>query len=106
MGNSECKHKRIVCDTCGAEHICRRADRIKPNVKLDDLLNYVVHDGKCLCSQWRQGRPTESGGYETLYGYGENEKWYPLGEEPPCSCGLNDIIDACRRAYEEAGGKK
>lgn len=29
MGNSECKHKRIVCDTCGAEHICHHAERIQ-----------------------------------------------------------------------------
>ena len=57
------------------------------------FMNYVGHDSKCLCSQFRQGRPTENGGYETLYGYGSNEKWYQRDEKPHCSCGLNEIVD-------------
>lgn len=57
-----------------------------------ELAEYVDHAQKCLRSQWRQGRPTEDGGYETQYGYGSNEKWYQRGEYPGCTCGLTATL--------------
>lgn len=66
--------------------------RVEDKQELYEILEYVAHDQKCLCSQFQQGRPTEDGGYETKYGYGENAKWFKRGEEPPCSCGLNNLI--------------
>lgn len=70
-----------------AEEILERERKI-----VDEINQYTQHDSKCLCSQFRAGQPTKDGGYETLYGYGSNERWYQRGEEPVCSCGLNDII--------------
>ena len=58
------------------------------------LLEYCVHEEGCLCSQWRAGRPTEDGGYETQFGYGEKAKWYKRDEEPECTCGLNEVLSA------------
>ncbi len=59
---------------------------------VESLVDYTSHEEECLCSQWRQGRPTKDGGYETMYGYGSSEKWYQRGEEPECTCGLNETI--------------
>ena len=50
--------------------------------------DYATHDTGCLWTEMREGRPTADGGYETLYGFGKEEKWYQRNEEPPCSCGL------------------
>lgn len=69
-------------------------DRRRILERVRKLTAYTAHESSCLCSQWRQGRPMADGGYETLYGYGKNEKWYQRGEYPPCSCGLNAIIDS------------
>ena len=63
---------------------------------LDELSQYLEHDVHCLSAQCKQGRPTKDGGYERLYGYGKDEKWYRNGEEPKCSCGLNDTIAILR----------
>ena len=58
---------------------------------LEKAMDYASHDQNCLWSQFRMGRPTEDGGYETLCGYGKNEKWYQKGEEPVCNCGLRQL---------------
>ena len=52
------------------------------------LADYGRHDSTCLAGQWRQGRPTSDGGYETLYGYSKDMKWYREPARPPCTCGL------------------
>jgi hypothetical protein len=56
------------------------------------LTEYCVHTDGCILSQWREGKPTEDGGYESLYGYGTKEKWYKRDEEPKCTCGLSDLM--------------
>ena len=58
---------------------------------------YGNHSSKCLLSQYREGRPTEGRGYETLYGYGDKAKWYRDGERPECTCGFDAAL---------AGGKE
>ena len=59
------------------------------------LEDHGVHDSDCVAGQWREGRPVH-GGYETLYGYGKNEKWYHSDELPPCTCGLQDALSAIK----------
>jgi hypothetical protein len=58
---------------------------------VESLTLYVEHETHCLCSQCLQGRPTDDG-YERLFGYGKQEKWYKNGEEPECSCGLSNAL--------------
>ena len=70
-------------------------ERIK--VLEEALEAYGNHDSKCLLSQGREGRPTEGGDYETLYGYGDKAKWYRNGERPECTCGFDAAL---------AGGKE
>lgn len=74
--------------------ICDIADFIIAERKLivNKLIDYTHHENKCICSQYRAGRSTSDGGYEALYGYGKNELWYKRGDNPVCSCGLNEII--------------
>ena len=60
------------------------------------LEEHGVHDKDCVAGQFRQGRPTVHGGYETLYGYGKNEKWYQRDEQPECTCGLQDALTAIK----------
>ena len=70
-------------------------ERIK---ELEEALEaYGNHSSKCLLSQYREGRPTEGRGYETLYGYGDKAKWYRDGERPECTCGFDAAL---------AGGKE
>lgn len=57
-----------------------------------ELSQYVEHDSKCICSQSIAGRPTADGNYETLFGYGKDEKWYRRNEYPECSCGLSNAL--------------
>lgn len=59
---------------------------------VEPLVNYVEHDGDCIAGQSSAGRPTEDGGYETLYGYGKYERWYKTGEKPECTCGLDQTL--------------
>lgn len=59
---------------------------------VEELSKYVEHDSYCLCSQYRGGKPTEDGGYVTLFGHGSNEKWYQRNEYPECSCGLTKTL--------------
>jgi len=49
---------------------------------------YGQHDESCIACQWREGRPTADGGYESLFGYGKNAKWYKRNEYPECTCGF------------------
>ena len=56
------------------------------------LCNYGCHDEDCVAGQWRAGRPTDDGGYETLFGYGKQEKWYQRGQWPECTCGFADAL--------------
>lgn len=61
------------------------------------LEDYGVHSTGCLVGEWREGRPTEDGGYETLYGHGRKEKWYQRDEEPVCTCGLSQARAALNK---------
>ena len=56
------------------------------------LVAYGNHDSKCLLSQYREGRPTEGRGYETLYGYGDKAKWYRDVERPECTRGFDAAL--------------
>lgn len=68
------------------------AEREKVERLRDALETYGLHGVDCMAGQSRAGRPTEDGGYETLYGYGKNEKWYKRGEFPDCTCGLEEAL--------------
>lgn len=60
------------------------------------LETYGVHHDRCIRAQYREGRPTPTGGYECLYGY-RNEKWYqakPVDETPDCECGFAEALKA------------
>jgi len=59
---------------------------------VEALCNYAGHDSRCVAGEWRQGRSNADGGYEKLFGYGKQEKWYQRGETPPCTCGLDEIF--------------
>jgi hypothetical protein len=61
-------------------------------VSQDPLWEYCIHQDDCVAGQCRAGRPTKDGGYESLYGYGSNEKWYPREEYPECTCGLDRLM--------------
>lgn len=65
-------------------------DNLEKLREVEKLKEYVEHDKECICSQQHAGRPTADGGYEMLYGYGKEEKWYR--EIPECTCGLNTIL--------------
>ena len=58
-----------------------------------EMLQYCHHDESCLCSQYRQGKPTDDGDYLTLFGFGKEERWYSRNkkEEPECSCILAEL---------------
>ena len=67
------------------------------------LETYGLHGVACMAGQSRAGRPTEDGGYETLYGYGKNEKWYKRGEFPECTCGLSEALKETTEPEGEQG---
>ena len=67
----------------------------------DELFEWAEHDRDCIISSQRAGRPTPDGGYEMLFGYGKQEKWYR--ETPKCTCSLGKILD---RYTSWKGGKK
>ena len=67
---------------------------------MEKMSEFTKHDKDCLCAQLRQGRPTNDGGYETLYGYGEEERCYQRDEQPKCSCGLRDVLTAYELSKE------
>lgn len=56
------------------------------------LSQYGEHDKECILSQQHAGRPKENGGYECLYGYGKNQKWYDSENLPPCECGFSKAL--------------
>ena len=64
-----------------------RAERAE--ALLRDAREFVCHDPSCPLSQWSQGRPTEDGGYETMYA----GKWYRGEDKPTCTCGLNALLE-------------
>ena len=64
------------------------------------LDNYGQHEKDCLCAQYQAGRPTADGGYETLFGFGKDERWYQKGEWPNCSCGYTDVITKIREVLK------
>lgn len=67
----------------------------KLKTAVEGLEEYGEHDKECLLAQCHAGRPTADGGYEHLYGYGEDEKWYqsrPVDKTPKCQCGFSDVI--------------
>lgn len=57
------------------------------------LEEYGTHQLSCPLAHWHEGRPTEGGGYETRYG----DKWYPRGQEPPCTCGLDAALEEAEK---------
>jgi hypothetical protein len=57
----------------------------------EGLVDYVVHDSKCILSFWEAGEPTKNGGYRSRY----KGKWYeskPKNKEPKCNCGLEEVL--------------
>ena len=68
---------------------------IEQGERFEALFEYCVHGADCLCSQFREGKPTDDGDYLTSFGYGEQKKWYSRNEneKPQCSCGLNALQD-------------
>lgn len=80
------------CLECIADFILADRKRI-----VEKVIEYTHHESSCLCSQFRSGRPTTDGNYETLYGHGNKEKWYKRGEYPICSCGLRELIDEIKQ---------
>lgn len=59
------------------------------------LAAYGRHDESCILSQYQAGRPTDDGGYEMLYGFGQRKQWYrvePTGDLPPCECGFDAAL--------------
>lgn len=72
---------------------------------VEELYQYTEHEEYCLYSQWRSGEPTEGGDYISTYGYGKNEKKFSKnkGEEPECTCGLNDLYTTYKREKEQNG---
>ena len=57
---------------------------------IHELAEWVEHDGDCILRSYHAGRPTSDGGYEMLYGYGKDEKWYR--ETPECTCQLGPVL--------------
>lgn len=58
----------------------------------EKLREYVSHYQDCVAGQFRRGEPTADRNYRTLYGYGGKAKWYLRGEKPPCTCGLDELL--------------
>ena len=77
------------------EHWKQRAERAEAaNVRLVEALeDFGIHDALCLLSQWHEGRPTATGGYETRYG----DTWYQGDDKPPCTCGLGAALEEAKK---------
>jgi hypothetical protein len=63
----------------------------------EQVHEYAAHDNGCILTFWEAGRPTPGGGYETKIA----GKWYqfrPVNEEPKCDCGLDEALEAWRKA--------
>ena len=78
-----------------AEHLQYERDEAREaNVRLVEALeDFGIHDALCLLSQWHEGRPTATGGYETRYG----DTWYQGDDKPPCTCGLGAALAEARK---------
>lgn len=75
--------------------------REKAEALRDALEEFGTHGETCIRNYWKQGRPTEGGGYEALYG----SVWYeqrPTNRTPKCNCGFEDAIG--RYAGKAKGG--
>ena len=73
-----------VCDRT-VEKLTERARGLEAVVD-----RYGVHERDCILSQYQQGRPTPSGGYEMMY----QNTWYevrPTNKTPACQCGLDTL---------------
>jgi hypothetical protein len=63
--------------------------RRKEKIELINKLGYYVqHDTECILSHGEAGRPTKDGSYETRYA----GKWFKVGAEPKCDCGLEQAL--------------
>ena len=94
------KKERDEAEQLTLEQGAKLGELLDIKARCSELTEYCVHERDCLCSQWREGRPTKDGDYETLYGYGNRTKWYRRNEKPECSCGLNKILDAINNHIE------
>jgi hypothetical protein len=61
---------------------------------LREAREFVFHEPYCPLAQWSGGRPTEGGGYETMYA----GKWYRGEDKPTCTCGLNALLVRIKEA--------
>lgn len=64
--------------------------RLEAHERLDEWLE---HGQECIRTSWCAGRPTADGGY----------KWYqsrPIDKTPKCNCGLDESLEAWRKAKE------
>jgi hypothetical protein len=85
------------------EYVLDDNDRLRFALKdaLNLLISFCVHGSDCVTGQYREGAPTENGGYKRLYGYGKNAKWYQRGESPECTCGLSEAIAKIKEAMKD-----
>ena len=78
----------------------RQADREPPFIRrmmtdlLDEierlraaLINYGVHDEKCIAGQWNASEQ-RADGYYNRYGYGKDRVWCRSDAPPKCTCGF------------------
>ena len=96
--------KGFHCDACFKERIAQLESKLTTltsalRMTEEALDNYGQHEKDCLCAQYQAGRPTADGGYETLFGFGKDERWYQKGEWPNCSCGYTDVITKIREVF-------
>lgn len=69
--------------------------RERERVLVEALNQYGEHAQECIRNQFQAGQPTADGGYEQLFGYGKDAKWYrvkPVDESPKCTCGFDNAI--------------
>jgi hypothetical protein len=75
------------CAQC--EMYARKIEELQK--KIEGLVDYCVHDSRCILSRSCAGEPTPDGGYRTKYG----DRWYqtrPVNKTPKCKCGLDDLL--------------
>ena len=100
--NEESACPKCLCCNPGVGKIQALESKLE---KAMDVVDYAMHTGMCILASRSAGRPTENGGYEMMYGWGERAKWYqtrPVDETPKCNCGLDDALTA----FEQEGEKK
>jgi hypothetical protein len=83
---------KVVGEWLAGKELVNRVNELEAlNARLVEALEeYGVHMAHCLLSQWRAGRPTKDGGYESKYG----DKWYQGDDKPKCTCGLDAALQS------------